>query len=597
MFYYERLGKKPKQLKRKKYFKNRIANNLFYGLEKEFSILPYPIPKSNLGLRNYTFFTYPMRVIYYSVGLYLLQLSQEFIQQYHKTHKHIISDYGGWLYFDDKTHNLILKYDSIWYKRHYKRFRNRVRREVKDNLDEKIVIHLDIQNYYDEVSLPILLKLLTEYIKPSIQRELRFDAITKGQIASFFNFMAKGDLGIPQSDNDIVSSFIGYLYLVFGDLFLDQELLKDCNTVENYAIIRYMDDIYISVTFYKHVGHAQREIYINSLASRIADCLYNRLGLRLNTKTKLFWLNNEKDIEELLDNLKKVSPSYEGEVADDENTDPPDEKVKRIFRQLENLKKSSLDPTFKQRRELDSEILKEVYTPSVNQLLNAPHNKARIKRVFSNFNFDLIIAQPREILIILLIDPDAKKQFRKFLLSKRYLTSRDIHLIITYLCQTNFKSSKLIRQLVCSNQMQDIMRIYGEGEISSQEPGYFNLSDIQVLRLSTMHNVIEQIKLRVLSERRLDYSVALNHLLNEIHAICLTLDQRNIPEKQYDATKTVQFLVSSNVPHETCLKIRNLFDRRNKNPVSHADPIAWPVGKDEYLDYHNHVGVCLKYVL
>lgn len=56
MFYYEKLKKSEKDtLITKEYFNTKISNNLFYGLEKEFSILTYPIPKSNLGLRKYFF--------------------------------------------------------------------------------------------------------------------------------------------------------------------------------------------------------------------------------------------------------------------------------------------------------------------------------------------------------------------------------------------------------------------------------------------------------------------------------------------------------------------------------------------------------------
>lgn len=595
MFYYEGLGKNAIEIHKKKYFNKRVANNLFYGLEDEFAIYSYPIPKSNLGLRNYKFFTYPMRVLYYSIALYLLHLSQELVQEYYSNHKHIQADYGGKLLFDSHD-SLILNYDSIWYKPHYKRFRSAVRREIKDDLEHKIVIHVDIQNYYDEISIPILLNFLNENVKPSIQRQLRFDAISQAQIATFFEFMANGKLGIPQSDNDVTSSYIGYLYLAFGDLLLDQEIRRNDGVLKNHKIIRYLDDLYISLTFEEKIVHSEREIYINSLSARIADCLYDRLGLRLNTKTRLFWLSKPGDADELLRNLKKVSPGYE--IPDDEDGENPNEKVERIFRQLDKLKRAPLDPTFDLHRDLESEVLKEIYTPSVSQLLQKPENKARIKRIFiDDFNFDLVIAQPREILIIMLQDNDADKAFRKFLLSKRNLTSREVHLILTYLCQTSFKSQKLIRLLQKSRQMGQIMKVYKKGDIASKKPGYYELGADQVLKLATMHNVIEQIRLRVLSERQKQYSVALNHLLNEIHTVCFKLDTRSIDEKEYNAIRAVGFLINRHVPHETCVKVRNLFDRRNKNPVSHADPIAWPVSETEYLDYHHHVGVCLGFLL
>ena len=46
------------ELESEEYFKTRIANNLFYGL-KEFTVVPYTLPKANLGLRRYKFMTLP----------------------------------------------------------------------------------------------------------------------------------------------------------------------------------------------------------------------------------------------------------------------------------------------------------------------------------------------------------------------------------------------------------------------------------------------------------------------------------------------------------------------------------------------------------
>ena len=358
MFYYEGLKKKAKKLK-KQYFKKRVASNLFYGLEDEFAIIPYTIPKSNLGLRKYKFFTLPLRVAYYSVGLYFVELSQEFVKEFYLCYcNKVFSEYGGKLFFDRQTGNLSLTYDSIWYKPHYKRFRKKVLGETIDDLNDKVVMHVDIQNYYDEISIPILLRLLEQFVKPSVKKNLRFDAITQGQIEAFFEFMSNDGIGIPQSDNDIVSSYIGYLYLVFGDLFIDREIQRENDVIKNYKIIRYMDDTYISITFKQSATKFDREKYINSASARIADCYYEELGLRLNTKTKLFWLNDPKEVDEMIVNLKKVSPGYT--PPDDEEVEHPQKKINRIFNQLRKLKKSPLDPSFKLHRDIDTELLKDI---------------------------------------------------------------------------------------------------------------------------------------------------------------------------------------------------------------------------------------------
>lgn len=113
-----------------------------------------------------------------------------------------------------------------------------------------------------------------------------------------------------------------------------------------------------------------------------------------------------------------------------------------------------------------------------------------------------------------------------------------------------------------------------------------------------MPEVIEQTRLRVLSEKEQSYSVALNHLLNEIHAVCIKQEWAN--KKEYDVNDVVKFLHSKNVPHEICIKVRNLFDCRNSNRVSHPgseDSCAWEVTREEYIDYCENVGKCLDFLL
>ena len=253
MFHYEQLEESFGKLEEEQYFNDKIANNLFYGL-REFAVIPYTLPKSNLGLRRYKFMTLPMRVLYYAVGLYLLQLSKEYLEEYYQPHNYIHANYGANLRFveDDK---LNLNLNSIYYQSHYQKFRGKVSWEKENDTRRKVMIRLDIENYYDELSISRLLDLLKRRVKPSIQREMHYDETTQTQLISFFDFVSSGTAGIPQSDNNVISSFIGHLFLVFGDLFLDDEIHKHSDLVNKHTIIRYMDDIYISITFKGQEGN------------------------------------------------------------------------------------------------------------------------------------------------------------------------------------------------------------------------------------------------------------------------------------------------------------------------------------------------------
>ncbi len=146
--------------------------------------------------------------------------------------------------------------------------------------------------------------------------------------------------------------------------------------------------------------------------------------------------------------------------------------------------------------------------------------------------------------------------------------------------------------------MSSIIDIFLNRESNCYQPGYYNLACMQMKKLSEMPDVIEQIRLRVLSEKSASHSVALNHLVNEIHAVCIKQEKEN--KKKYDVNDVVKFLQLKGIQHEVCIKIRNLFDRRNSNRVSHPgsdESIAWGVTKEEYLDYYEHVGRCLDFLL
>ncbi|HEY9665149.1 MAG TPA: AbiA family abortive infection protein, partial [Allocoleopsis sp.] len=247
MFYYENLDTRCLNQDSQDYFQTKISSSLFYGLKKEFSVIPYVIPKPGLGLRDYKFFTYPMRAIYYAVGLYLLRMSQEFLIEIYKKIENIEAFYGGNITY--KAEKLQLSSANIYYRSFHESFKSRIKKETKEDNQDKIILKLDIENYFNELSISTLLHLLSCFVKPSIQANMAFDIFSKEQITCLFQFISNGKPGIPQSDNNVISDFIGYLYMVFGDLYIDDLLSKYQDSIQSHKIIRYTDDMYISIKF------------------------------------------------------------------------------------------------------------------------------------------------------------------------------------------------------------------------------------------------------------------------------------------------------------------------------------------------------------
>src|SRR3990170_5388569 len=174
IFYFEKIKNEMKNLDSIDYYNQKIANNLFYGLEKEFFFYKYPLPKLGFGLRQCYFFSYPMLSLYYSIGLYLLKLSQQFIDD-HKN-KTTMSFYGGNLRFEGDK--LQVSKEKIYFINYYKSFRKGVRKEAQTDTENKVIIRLDFQNYFENISIRKLLHFCENYVKPTIKRKLKFDDST-----------------------------------------------------------------------------------------------------------------------------------------------------------------------------------------------------------------------------------------------------------------------------------------------------------------------------------------------------------------------------------------------------------------------------------
>ncbi len=591
------------------YFKKRVSNNFLYGLDEEFFTIKYPRPKHYFGIRKYYFFSYPLRITHYSIGLYLLKISQEFISDFIKSNKNIYSFYGGDLKFQDNE--LVLKSKDIYYLPHYKKYKYLLNKEL-ENPENKIVIRLDIENYFDNLSVKKMLSFLDDYIKHSKKSEFRFNSTTIELINFFYKYLSEDETGIPQSDNDIISSFLGYLYLCFADLLIDDEIGKISNDIiSQYKIYRYMDDIFIILEF--KGDEIEPKTYSLKIASKIRDLLYNEFDLRINNKTNLLKIEDEEDKEEFINEFKNVSSGYsikisETETEDDENESKsknnPQDKLNDIFEELRQLKGLKSDIYLYQKdNPINEEVFKDIYNKNVQNIICKDDNLEELKNIFSDFNFDLVKIRPKEILILVLKDEQIHNDFVEYFVEKDYLTINDVNLIIEYICQSG-EEHKLFNKLRTDKNVGSIIELIDESKVNIDKPGYYDLEFLKTELIQEKMSIIKQIELRELNEKKKNFSVALNHLVNELHSICYYYEKEkndDISEMKYYDSKNVQdLLTEEGVSNKTTIQINNLFDRRNNNGISHSgtdDIMFTGVNKDEYLKYKNNVKKCINKLL
>lgn len=595
MFYYTRLSQVDRDvIGTASYFESLVASNVFYGLTSEFAARPYLVPKTAAVHRRYVFLTYPMRVLYYAVGLYLIKVSAEFLAHLHSSRPHLSSFYGGRLRFE--RDQVITSPKAILYYDHYRRFKSRLRKSAAINVENRVVIRLDVANFYDSVSIQRLLALLQRSIKASVQSAHGFDERPCEEILSFFRFAVGRDVGIPMFDNDVVSSAIGDLYLKFGDLACDDALRSHSGRLTAHEIVRYADDSFLILDFATSVGADERIETVYDVVARIADDYQSILGLSLNKKCEAYWLVNADDRKRLLSGLKRVSPNY---YVNDDDAESPQNKVHCILDALDAVAISANEvlefPT-----DVTNDVLREVFDSSVRQLLSMPIMTERLERVFARFNFNAVSRSAREITILLCMTERAKSRYRDFLLRRPCVTYRDANLILTFLCQTGFTDVQLQDVLSTHREMSELIKMFGDAAACFEYPGYFNTSRAACGRLAGMPHVVEQIKLRRLSEGSGSYAVALNHLLNEVHALARDVDPAAASGKEYKAEEAAAFCYSCGMPNETSIAFRNLFDLRNQNPVSHpgsARRKAIVVDPIQYSSVHASIGKGIPFLL
>lgn len=601
-YYFDKIKNKTSKTGQKTYFKERISNNLFYGLEREFFFHKYTIPKTGIGLRNYCFFSYPMQQVMYAFGLYLLKVSQQYLIS--KKNVNIKSYYGGDLKFNISTDELILNKKTTLYYSHYKNFKNDLLNETK-NPYNKVVLRLDIQNYFDNISVGKLLNLLEQNIRPSEIKIHKFDSSTREQIEFYYRYIGNGRDNIPQSDNNIISSFISHLYLTFGDLIIEDSILglvSEYDILIGFKIIRYVDDIYIfldfkEITVFKlEYTEDTRNSFIYQLLNKIADEFYQQLNLRFNGKAELFRINISDEKEKLLDLIKKVSEDYP------EPTSKKDiavaDKVNQLLELVDVIKKRDVSQVYKDLSKQESETLKDIYDKQVLNLLSSTANIKQLENKFLDFNFDLLRVYPQPLIIMVILCPIAKARLEDYLIKKSALTTFDRGLLVILLCQSSFSNTVLFKKLQANEQLKPIFEFMElKKVIDNKNTGYYKVDFKKMKSLIKQISFIEQIRQRVYSERQEHFSVALNHLLNEVQLACCIIEGKDI--KTYKEPDVVTFLTSKGLDNFTKTKISNLFNRRNNNPVSHPGSdsrVAWAVEKTEYLDYKSSVAKTIKII-
>lgn len=575
-------------LQHAEYFNSRVANNLFYGLEKEFRSIPYLLPKAGGSRRNTKYISYPLLAVHNAIGIYLLELTKLFREQSKEKHSWYGADLDNF-FASTKPHK---RAQALFYMPFYKRYQTTLHAQQRiGGYEHRAAIYFDIKDFFDELPVSILLELIDTYVGNDIKARLRFDRDSRYEIERFYLYLQGGN-GVPQHELNTVSSFISNLYLQFANMKMKDIVSSYGNLIADNKIIQYVDDTWLFVDFGPWVDQKCRDQTITEIFERIVDELLDTYRLRLSSKTKVFYLNDDKDRTAMAGQITMTSLEYGSVDETGESTSTPIELFQNICKAIRGLSKRRSYQAAMSFLEHETEVFNHVYKKGVAELFNHSTCLSELEEAFLGFDFALVKSAPLSLTILISKVKTVWSQFRQYLLEKQHYSSHDIIIAIHFLGQVDFEDSEIL-QKICQNPFGRVLvEDFQLTTIPSQRPGYFNMSDMHTLIIQDIHDIIRQIERRVLAEKRRDFSVAMNHLVNELEAVCFAFDpDRPSSVKKYNQENVRSFAQSRGTLTSDLNMLSTIYSGRHSNSVSHPGSLQEPIQTVSEVDYGKYKAI------
>lgn len=567
-----------KLLQNRAFYEEEIASNIFWLKPGVFFTTEYQIPKyPGYSFRDYTFFSLPMRLLYNSIGLYILELSKPIIKTTLKN-SHIKSYYGGNL-TTKKSNKLDTSINNLYYRDYYKSFKKDIEREINSgNFD--LVIKFDIKDFFPNIDIYSFLSKIGNNTTESHKRKFNFDEEAITQIKNFFSLINPSG-GIPQGDNLIISNAIGNLFLSLIDMEVEEYLISNKN-ISSYKIIRYLDD------FYLFLKVSRTDLYELSaeILLEVTNLIKKDFGLSTNRKTRITNLKSQKQKEKLLNDIKKVSIQDYYDPQKNEDEDVAIELLKETLEQINNIiSNTESSETFaigEDLEEIEESVLNSIYSKKIRKKIQ---QEETLKEIFEelamNFNYQLTRISPKPLTIFYLLFEGSKNNYIKYLKTLNKDSIYSFELIKNFVIQDNLKDTTVLDLLLSSDNLDSRT----QSELSSlkepnkihldfQKTGYFNLNGTDFRKLikktSVKDEIIFQGSLRVLSEKENKFDLAISHLINEFTCICFAQDKKNsLDLEKYYRKNDIQKNLFTQPKQQ--LKMEKLFDKRHHNNISHIN--------------------------
>lgn len=566
------------EVKSQDFFEQYISNLLFYGLEDVVFNNIYYVPKNRFSYRKMSYNSLVVRLINNAIGLYLYKVSEKFVNEFvNNKDSNISSRYGGKIKYNDNG-KISLNKENLYYKQQYKEFTKELLEYINDNENNRLIIKLDIQDFYENIKVKDFLKILESKVGYTIRNKYKYDKRKIENISDFYKFIMNGQDGIPQSDNDIVTSFIASLYMKLIDI----DIITLINNMrmeklKKYKIIQYCDDTYLILDF-NEINQNDMYIIVNRIIQEISLKLVKKYNLRFNNKSKIFDLSIEEKIKEIKKYIK-INSQVEIELSKGEK---PQKIFDDIISKIQVFSSQGINDADE---ESLLESLKKIYNDSVEGIINKKENLKILEDTIIQLDLNKIFLSNKYLVTLACKNESTKQKLLEYIENLNNKNNNKFYYILEYICKEDIAYLEKIKDINLKDEYKNILKFKN---LDKKSLGYMNLNLDKFKKIISVDSrIIQQIKYRRINEVSHNYNIAFNHLVNEVKSILNKTYSSSIEEKNYIVNNVKDDLFKNKYNLSTIINICNIFDRRNNNMISHSNGKV--IDKDEYDQYKEQI--------
>ncbi len=589
------------------YFESLFYSQRYYGIQRAYKT------------REFHYLSLHALILYYSLGFYVRELLFKRLTHDEEMHanKSINVYYGGKINFAAPTES------NIFYYNDYKEFL-----QLKEKLTTpvpgkvKYAISLDIKSFFYTINHTVLIKIIDNLATPVSKRGLNYDADAKDAILTILKYLQGGELGLPVANQNIVSNFISSVYFSSFDQFIVDKYLSE----EKYHYIRYVDDFYLIFEEDEsaEVKEVRKRIY--NIENDFAEFLMDNLELSISPSKSERYVISDSDshrdflhasnFDSPLDQEFEMEDVYEGSIL---KMDIAGKSIPEIFSECIGILKD-----LKAQTELLPQLTLENkssaflnYTLILKACVAYSKSPQAIQELEGSGLFDdledidFLLVKPKVMYHLATLTKRGRLKLLDFILScleiegstlqKLTLTDKFIHQMIFMISDRKGKEKEglieewgeykallvsVLQRLSEANPHKPYLSLLLTALIP--ERGlvlHEKIYSAEYLNMDNSIAIMQQIKLRRVSERTSNFNVCFNHLLNEFQNLFEQVYFNSVQHTAKDITKKMS---EEGYKSTEVRFVSDFFERRNNNSISHTnDNIIglWGVTPEEYLKY------------